>query len=281
MSTRQFKKVTSLTLLISFVLLMITSIILYIVPHGRIAYWSSWNLWGLSKTEWANLHINIGYLFILFSLIHFFYNWKSIVNYLKNKLKQIKIVTLEFNIAFLIVLITVIGTQFSLPPFSSIIRLGDMIKDSSIKKYGEPPYGHAELSSLEIFSKNIEVDLKVAKKRLKRFGIKFKNEKQSLKEIADLNKITPKNIFEIIKPSKKKKGEILSLPQTANSGIGRIPLKKISAKYNIELKKILTILSENNIQATPEMNLKEIAEKNGTSAFDLYEIVLKGLDVKK
>ncbi|MFP7753178.1 DUF4405 domain-containing protein [Thermodesulfobacteriota bacterium B35] len=45
------RRITSMTMLVSFVLLSVTSIVLYIVPHGRVAYWADWHLWGLSKTQ--------------------------------------------------------------------------------------------------------------------------------------------------------------------------------------------------------------------------------------
>ncbi|RLB96386.1 MAG: hypothetical protein DRH90_24660 [Deltaproteobacteria bacterium] len=48
------KKITSLTSLISFLVLLLNSVVLYIVPHGRVANWADWRLWGLSKTDWGN-----------------------------------------------------------------------------------------------------------------------------------------------------------------------------------------------------------------------------------
>jgi len=64
------RKITSLTMLISFVLLVLTSVILYIVPQGRVAYWADWHLLGLSKSQWGNLHINLGFLFLLAGFLH-------------------------------------------------------------------------------------------------------------------------------------------------------------------------------------------------------------------
>lgn len=62
-----------------------TSVILYIVPHGRIAYWSDWHLFGLSKEEWGRIHNNLGVLFLLSLFLNLYYNWKPILFYLKNK----------------------------------------------------------------------------------------------------------------------------------------------------------------------------------------------------
>ncbi len=44
----KLRKITSLTMLLSFLLLIVTAIVLYVVPEGRVAYWpptgDSWDL---------------------------------------------------------------------------------------------------------------------------------------------------------------------------------------------------------------------------------------------
>jgi hypothetical protein len=45
----KIRKITSLTALASFLLLILNSVVLYIVPHGRIAYWSDWLYVGADK----------------------------------------------------------------------------------------------------------------------------------------------------------------------------------------------------------------------------------------
>jgi len=104
------RKTTSLTMLISFVLLVLTSVILYIVPQGRVAYWPDWHLWGLSKTQWGNLHINLGFLFLLAGFLHLFYNWKPMMAYMKNKAKKLKVFTANFNIAMILTVVISVGT---------------------------------------------------------------------------------------------------------------------------------------------------------------------------
>ena len=273
----KFRKITSLTLLLSGVILLVTSIVLYIVPEGRVAYWSNWKLWGFTKTEWGDHHINSGYLFIIFSIIHIVYNWKPIVNYLKDVKKKIKFSTPEFISAFIIVLVTLFGTQFRIPPFGSVLLLGEHIKDSAAEKYGEPPYGHAELSSLEVFAGNVGVDIEDAVDKLKKAGIDFRDRGQSLKEIAEQNKITPKRIFEVMKPADSENGG-KGLPESPEPGAGRLTLQKFAAKYNIPLKTVMDALSENGIDADPGMTLKEAGEKNNIGPADLYEIIRKKIE---
>ena len=64
------RKITFLTALLAFTFLFITSIVLYIVPQGRVANWADWRLLGMSKTEWGNVHVNMGLLFIVSILLH-------------------------------------------------------------------------------------------------------------------------------------------------------------------------------------------------------------------
>ena len=68
--------------------MVLTSIILYLMPQGRVAYWADWRLLGLSKEQWGALHLNMGVLFILSLLLHLYYNWQPLLNYLKNTRKQ-------------------------------------------------------------------------------------------------------------------------------------------------------------------------------------------------
>jgi hypothetical protein len=96
------RKITSLTALLSFIPLFVTSVVLYIIPQGRVAYWADWRLWGLSKTQWGDIHINLGLLFLLSILLHVYYNWRPILNYLKNRARQVRIFTPEFNVALLL-----------------------------------------------------------------------------------------------------------------------------------------------------------------------------------
>ena len=113
----KFRKIISLTALISFVFLILTSIVLYIVPQGRVAYWSDWRLLGLTKTDWGNIHINLGLLLLLSIAFHIYYNWKPIVAYLKNKARQLTVFTPDFNVAAIVVIAFIVGTYFLMLPF--------------------------------------------------------------------------------------------------------------------------------------------------------------------
>jgi hypothetical protein len=97
--TIRIKRIVPLTAFLSFVLVILNSVALYISPHGRVAYWVDWRFLGLSKTQWADQHIIVGLLFLIALLLHIYYNWNPIVAYLKSKARKIKVFTPDFNIA--------------------------------------------------------------------------------------------------------------------------------------------------------------------------------------
>ena len=77
----------SLCSLLGFVLLSLTGIILYIEPHGRVAYWTKWSFLSLEKDQWGNIHVFSGLLFLVTGAFHLYYNWKPLIKYLGGKIE--------------------------------------------------------------------------------------------------------------------------------------------------------------------------------------------------
>lgn len=277
------RKMVSLISVVSFVVMIVTSIILFVVPQGRVAYWADWRLWGLSKEQWGDIHINTGFLFLITLGLHLYYNWKPFVSYLKNKAKALKIFTKEFNVALFIVILVGVGTWMEIPPFRTVLAISDHFKDAGAVKYGEPPYGHAELSSLKTFTKKMSLDLEESVQRLGKAGLSVESESQTLSEIAKMNQKTPQQIYLAIEPAKLKSDEQpmqeYALPQNPPPGIGNRTLADICSLYNLSIKKILRGLKDAEINATEEMTIKKIAEENRKSPTDIYE-ELKALSLK-
>lgn len=269
-----FRKIVSLTSLLSFILLMLTSVILYIVPAGRVAYWADYHLWGLTKTQWGNLHINLGVLFFLAVIIHTFYNWKAITAYLKNKAKEFRLFTAEFNLALLVTLLFSFGTYFEVPPFSTILNIGASISADAEAFYGEPPYGHAELSSLQTFTKKMELDLSTSLQRLNDAGMNVTSSGQSILEIAKANGGSPKEIYLVISPLEER---IKTFPKEPPAGLGKRPLIDLCQEYSVSIKTVLNILSTNDINAKETMSIKEIANLSQRDPISVYELIRSNL----
>lgn len=274
------RRITSLTALLAFIVMVLTSIVLYIVPQGRIAYWADWTLAGLGKEEWAAIHINTGFLFLGALMFHIYLNWRAIKTYLKTRRKEFKLFTKEFNTALVVVTLCVVGTYLQLPPFSTILTISDDIKAAAAETYGEPPYGHAELSSLKSFSEKMKLDLAAGMERLRQAGYQVESEKQQIKSVAQANGISPQQVVQTMDPSltelheqsaQTNKVDILKVE--APSGLGRLTLNDFAQKYNLDPVQLAQSLSKKNIPAESGMKFKAIAEANEMSPHDLFEII--------
>jgi hypothetical protein len=133
------RRIVSLTLFLAIAMMLTTAIILYIVPHGRVAYWASWKLWGLSKTQWGNLHTNSGFLMLIAGFFHIYYNWRPVTGYMKDKARNFKLFTPNFNAALAVTVVVGTLTLLEVPPMVWIQNLADSIKDGGTEKFGEPP----------------------------------------------------------------------------------------------------------------------------------------------
>ena len=268
------RKITSLTAALSFVVVMVTSVILYIVPQGRVAYWADWRLWGLTKEAWGAVHINIGLLFLLSLFLHIYYNWKPLMAYLRDRSRRMKIFTPAFNLSLLICTVTIAGTLFVIPPFSWVLDLNTAFKDSGARKYGEPPYGHAELSTLDAFAKQVDIDAQAARQRLLAAGFKIPEGKQTLKGLATINQTTPKSLFDVMTADERHTRPVeQALPETPPPGTGRLSLLELCNTYGMDPQVVLAALKAKNIPAEASETLRDIAGRHGMGAMDLYEIV--------
>jgi hypothetical protein len=260
----KLKKITSLVMLWSVLMMAYTGIILYIAPHGRVAYWTNWELFGWNKDQFAQIHTTFMVLFVVATILHIYYNWKPLTSYMKNRLKQFVFFTKEMLVALLISLLFLLGTLYEMPPFSSFLQFGDGIKDSWVEKSEEPPYGHAEESTLKDFSQKTGYDLSKVIEVLKEHNMSVA-ENQTIKEIAEDQGITAIHIYTLITASlgaKAKDNEI--------SGLGRKEFGQIAKELNIDADQFLQQLDAMGIKAQKEDKFRSTVEKQG---FDAREVI--------
>lgn len=274
------RKITSMTMFISLIVLTLNSIVLYVVPEGRVAYWADWRFWGLTKGQWGDQHITVGVLFLVAGLLHIYLNWKPIVVYMKNKAREIKIFTGAFNVALALTAIFVVGTIYKVPPMSSILHFSASFKDSGSIKYGEPPYGHAELSSLKMFTKKENIDLEESLELLDAAGLTVVDETEIIKNIAKNNNMTPQQVYEVIRPASREKEvatssdtTVSSFPDAPKSGWGNKTIASLSTEYSLKLERILHKLADRGINAKAESKIKDIAAENSLDPMGLFEIM--------
>lgn len=265
----KLKKITSLVMLWSMILMTYTGIILYIAPHGRVANWTNWELFGWDKDQFAQIHTTFMALFIVATLLHIYYNFKPMVSYMKNRMRQFVFFTKEMIVALGITLLFVTGTLFEVPPFSTFIAFGDSIKDSWAEKSDKPPYGHAEESTLKDFSQKTGYELQRVLKTLHEHNITAKDS-QTLEEIASQEQKTAKYLFGLIQNSLG-----ASTSQKKISGLGRKTFAQIAKEIDINLEQFLKELENMGIKADEDDKFKSTVEKQGFNAREVLNTFLQ------
>lgn len=250
-------------------LLLVSGIMLYVAPPGRYAHWVSWTLWGFSKGQWEAIHTIFSIGFIVLSVFHLLsVNWKAFVSYVKSKTGSGFNKKREFLFSTLLVLVFLIGTVFSIPPFKSVMDFSEHLKGSWESNEERAPVPHTEQLTLTELAEQLNLaSVDVITRKLKYHKIEFANtNEQSLKEIAEDNNSTPVAIYEII--SKKAANE------KQGAGVGRKTIEDFARELDKPVDEIMAILKENNIKSESNETLRTIGDKNNLSPRDIYKLLV-------
>ncbi len=260
------KKITSLTMLLVMIIMTFSGIMLFIAPPGRVAHWANWEVFGITKELYGDIHSTFMVLFILATILHIFYNWKPLTSYLKNSAKEMIFFTKDMIVASLITFVFLIGTIYSISPFSNFLDFGSDIKDSWEKEYGTAPYSHAELASLKSFLNKMGYDLEEGKKILASNNISFTEEK-SLSQIAKENGVSPQFIYTTLRKNFEKKG----VKVLAVSGLGKKTVSEVAQAIGMETNEFISELKKIGIESNENDGFKEVCELNDLSPMSVME----------
>lgn len=121
----------SFGLFISFIMLLVSGVILYAGPSGKGTPGVVWEIIGLTKQGWQKQHIIFGFAFSILSLFHLSaMNWKAFFSYLKAKATAGINRPAEIAVIVVLALFFGIGTNFDIKPFSSVLNIGKTISKS-------------------------------------------------------------------------------------------------------------------------------------------------------
>jgi len=271
----KYQRFVSLSAGLSFLVLFISSGVLYFIPNRKVTAWTDWSFLALDKQQWDNLHINLGIFFLVMMVWHIYFNWKPLTNYLKVK-KKLKVFTKEFNVALFWVTIFTVGTITMTIPLNILVNLGNGVKAINSLESGNPPFGYAEESSFRDFCILMKIDEKKAIENLKERGIKVESYILSLKEIAKRSRTSPKKIFMIIQNKNMKP----NLPNEIPIGIAHKSIDRLSVEYNVDINNFLKHLNEYEIKIDTKSNFKKIAHDNHLHPAKLYGMLLASQVVK-
>ena len=260
----------SFGLFIALLMMLVSGVILYLSPPGRVANWTDWRMIGLTKRGWQNQHIIFGFSFLILSVFHlFFINWKAFLSYLKSKTsKGLKNPGELFTIVILSSLFG-IGTYFDIEPFSAVLKFGDAISNSWEQPEKQAPLPHAELMTLQQLAEQTGLggDPEVLIKKLEKAGLQVNSQHQTLGEIATMNGKTAEEVYEYIAPPKTAKHTI------QGQGFGKKTLQEIADEGGVSSMSLQLALQQKGIEAKPDLPLKSIAEYNKIEMSELRKIL--------
>lgn len=260
----------SLYITISFLIIIVSGIILYFAPPGRVANWSYWRFLGLLKSQWQSVHTIFTFIFIIAAGFHLFYNWKPFVAYLKTKFESKIKLRLELIFSIIVILIFFVMVIYDFAPFKSVMDFGEQLKESWSNDSNEPPIPHAEDLLLTEFSSIIKMSADEIKNRLGNENISVPSEDISIKEIAKLNNISPNRIYNLL----KRTGSNSNAAAGEGRGFGRKTIQEICIENDINVETAIANLKLKGIEAGLDDKLKDIALRHNLMPVEVASIAL-------
>ena len=255
----------------------ISGLVAYLMPHGRIAYWNDWHFLGLTKTQWGDIHIISGILFLVAMGFHIYFNWKPFISYLKGKAAQMKGRKRELWITLAALVLVVAAGIHPFPPLSWLVDLNTALKNSWVTTPAhEPPFGHAEELKLGVFCKKMRIPVDKAVELLTQKGLKGVSLQAPVIDIARLNQTAPAALYALIKPLEKlmeaaaPAGHAYTAQEVeerfAGTGIGNKTLAEVAQAAGQTQAAVAARLKAAGLTMGPQQTLKAAAEGNGLAS---------------
>ena len=284
---------------LSFIGMVFTGVILFVVPPGRIANWTGWTIIGLSKRQWIGLHDWFSIIFIFASVFHIYLNWKPLVSYFKNKVSKAFALRIEWAFALVICCAVFVGTLVDIRPFSSLLAWNENIKHSWDSPQRRAPIPHAELLTIAELSKQVgDVSLETILSNLKSKGIDVESADVVLGDLAEAYNMTPARLYDIALgqagpgrgPGRGRQGAggrgfggggehgaaIESGAEHSEGGIrgiGRMTLKSYCEQTGLDVNAALKKLEEAGYKASSDMTIRGIADITGVHPSQIRTIL--------
>jgi hypothetical protein len=277
------RSLVTLTVAMSFLTIAISGLVLYISPKGRVANWTGWSVAGLGKEDWAGLHTTMALLFLTFSAVHIWNNWRPLMNYIKKPVAAgVKRSKSEMLAAVTVTLGVLLGTLFGIPPFSTIGALGENMKSYWEARSVSGPYIHAEDDTLADFARKLGREEGDLMERLAAKGYATNNANLKVKDLADQYNITPAALFAALSSGGAGVGPAGDHGNGGGGpagfagpggGFGRMSLAQVCTESNIDLDTAIAALQKMGITAQGTDNLRTLANNAGMNPGELLEAV--------
>ncbi|MDD3178819.1 MAG: DUF4405 domain-containing protein [Opitutaceae bacterium] len=276
-SSFQWRALTTALVAFAFTMLLVSGIMLFLSPPGRVANWTGWTLLGLSKTQWTGLHIWFSSAFLVMVAFHLFYNWRPLVSYFKDRLTRQVGFRREWMAAAALSAVIAAGTLAQVPPFSTLLAWNEGFKESWEQPADRAPIPHAELLTLQELAEKGGVTLALATERLEASGITGFTAGTVVQEIAGNANKSAQELYAIILTAARTAADGNTAHQPtgeAGGGPGWKTLAQYCSDEGIPVADAIARLAAKGYKAGEQLTLREIAQNNGfAKPYGLIEVI--------
>ena len=128
--TWKWRSLVSFYLLFAGIVVLVSGVVLYVSPPGRVGQITGWHLLGLDKEQWSAAHTLSCFMCAIFSVVHLLLNWKILIRYLRNRANRTYQLRAELIVAALLTVVVFVGSAMALPPFSMVMDVGEAFTES-------------------------------------------------------------------------------------------------------------------------------------------------------
>jgi ABC-type Fe3+-siderophore transport system permease subunit len=125
------RALTAVVTAIGFVTMMLSGLVLFIVPSGRIARMIEWSFAGLSREDWISVHIAFAILFVVIGVIHLGFNWRAMRHHLATRLADGVRVRPELVVGLVLSAVLLTAAVERWPPFDYLFELHKAAKSGA------------------------------------------------------------------------------------------------------------------------------------------------------
>lgn len=125
-----WRAMVTLLILLSSIAVLISGIVMFVAPSGRVSRGLSWTLLGLDRAQWQTLHFSFAAVFVAIGILHLGYNWHGLLHHLRDRVSRHLIFKWEAGIALIATIWVAAAAILMLPPASSLHELNEYFRKS-------------------------------------------------------------------------------------------------------------------------------------------------------
>jgi hypothetical protein len=281
----RLRALVSLGTALTFVVMAATGAVLFIVPQGRIAYWTGWRFLGVTKEAWGDVHVVFCLLFLAAAGLHVWLNWKPLYTHAVDRMRRGLALRREFFVMLALAVVAVAGTLFGWPPFAQVVALNERIKASWVRPGLEPPFGHAEQMPLSMLYERLSIDPAAADADLAGNATPPSGPADTLQAIARRHGTSPAALYAVIRkrlpkrdppPAARTYTPGLVFERFDGTGIGRKSFSDMCREARIDPGRAREKLAEKGMVAGDHETLKEVANRYQSFPIEILKVILDG-----